>query len=152
MGQIFRDLFPVEDECVRPVVQESSEGDPGWRFEAGWDGEGHTGSSAPLTAPSSSHPQVLHQLPGERRFLHHHRVLRGNLAFLFWVWAELRGDPPLVRTSTGWFYSVWVFCCFRWVVFVLDWLSPALDWFGLLWCVLLWLVLDWSNMILYELD
>lgn len=91
MGQIFRDLFPVEDECVCRVVQESSEGDPGWRFEAGRDGEGHTGSSAPLTAPSSSHPQVLHQLPGERRFLHHHRVLRGNLAFFIFNMGGAKG-------------------------------------------------------------
>lgn len=83
-------LFEDCGKSVCCVLQESSEGDPGGRSEARWDGEGHTGSSASLTALSSNHPQVLHQLSGKRCFLHHHRVLRGNLAFSGGEWEGLR--------------------------------------------------------------
>lgn len=76
MRRNFGNQVPFESVCC--VVQESSEGDLCGGSEARWDGEGYTGSSAPLTAPPSSHPQVLHQLSGERHLLHRYWVLRGK--------------------------------------------------------------------------
>lgn len=63
------------------IVQEGAERDCCWRSETQWDSPCHSRGSASLSAKPSCHPQVLQQLPGERRLLHHHRVLWGKSSF-----------------------------------------------------------------------
>ncbi len=63
------------------IVQEGAERDCCWRSETQWDSPCHSRGSASLSAKPSCHPQVLQQLPGERRLLHHHWVLWGKSSF-----------------------------------------------------------------------
>lgn len=62
-------------------MQEGAKRDSCWWSETQWDSPCHSRGSASLAAKPSCHPQVLHQLPGERRLLHHHWVLWGKSSF-----------------------------------------------------------------------
>ncbi len=60
------------------LLQEGVEADPSGRPSTWRNGPSDTGSPPAVSAAPPGHPDFLPQLPGERRLLHHHRVLPGN--------------------------------------------------------------------------